>query len=108
MTANVVVATQAAANTIVLPLTSIYRDGDRPAVWVYDPQTRQVDLRPVSIAQYREDGVLVHEGVRNGEWIVAAGVHKLTEGQKVRPYDGGVAARNDVAPAAVARSRVRT
>jgi len=94
MTANVVVPTQAPANVALLPLTAIYRDHDRPAVWVYDAQTQQVALRPVSVAQYREDGVLVNDGVRNGEWIVAAGVHKLGDGQKVRPYDGGASARD--------------
>jgi RND family efflux transporter MFP subunit len=108
MTANVVVPTQTPANVALLPLTSIYRDSDRPAVWVYDPQTQQVALRSVSIAQYREDGVLVSDGVRNGEWIVAAGVHKLADGQKVRPYEGGASARNDVPSPRVARSPLRT
>jgi len=27
--------------------------------------------------------------VRHGDWIVAAGVHKLIPGQIVRPYEGG-------------------
>ena len=104
MTANVIVPTQSSPGTAVLPLTAIYRDNERPAVWVYDPRTQQVQLRPVSIAQYREDGVVVRDGVREGEWVVPAGVHKLTEGQKVRPYDGGVAAGND-APAKTAFAR---
>ena len=48
-------------------------------------------LRPVTVAQYREDGVVVR-GLANGEWVVAAGVHKLQPGQTVRPYEGGGAA----------------
>ena len=44
---------------------------------------------PVAIGQYREDGVVVTSGVSHGDWIVAAGVHKLVPGQVVRPYDGG-------------------
>jgi RND family efflux transporter MFP subunit len=108
MTANVVVPTQAAADVVLLPLTAIYRENDRPAVWVYDTRTQQVALRPVTVAQYREDGVLVRDGLRGGELVVAAGVHKLTEGQKVRPYDGAATARNDSPATPIARSRLRT
>lgn len=108
MTANVVVPTQAPANVALLPLTAIYRDNDSPAVWVYDPQSQQVSLRPVSVAQYREDGVLISGGVRSGEWIVAAGVHKLADGQKVRPYDGGIAVGTEVQPKTALRERLRT
>jgi RND family efflux transporter MFP subunit len=108
MTANVVVPTQAAADTVLLPLTAIYRDDDRPAVWVYETQTQQVALRPITVAQYREDGVLVRDGLREGELVVAAGVHKLTEGQKVRPYDGTASARDESVTTPVARPRLRT
>jgi len=108
MTANVAVLAPSSGSVAMVPLTAIYRDNDRPAVWIYDPQTQQVQLRPVTIERYREDGVLVRDGVRDGEWIVAAGVHKLTEGQKVRPYDGGEAAANDVPGKAGTRQRLRT
>jgi multidrug efflux system membrane fusion protein len=109
MTANVAVLSQSSAGVALVPLTAIYRDdGDRPAVWLYDPQTQQVQLHPVSIAQYREDGALLRDGVRDGEWIVAAGVHKLKQNQKVRPYDSGAAAANDVPPGPGARERLRT
>jgi multidrug efflux system membrane fusion protein len=87
MTANVVLQ-GADIDGVIVPLTSIHREGDRPAVWIYDPQTQQVALRPVTIAQYREDGAIVGSGVSPGERVVAAGVHKLLPGQKVRPYDG--------------------
>jgi membrane fusion protein, multidrug efflux system len=72
-----------------LPSTSIYQQDGKPAVWRFDPVTKQVSLAPVTIGQYREDGVLVTSGVRDGDWIVAAGVHKLLPGQVVRPYESG-------------------
>ncbi len=97
MTANVVVSSREPAGAALLPLTSIYRKDGGPAVWVYDVAARTVTLRPVTVRQYREDGVLVTSGLANGEWIVAAGVHKLREGETVRPYEGGTAS----APAAV-------
>ena len=64
-------------------------DEGKPAVWRYDPASGKVTLSPVEIGQYREDGVVVTSGVRNGDWIVTAGVHKLIPGQVVRPYEGG-------------------
>ena len=89
MTANVGVLAAGNASAALLPLTAIYHHDGKPAVWRYDAQTRQVELTPVAIGQYREDGVLVTAGVRNGDWVVAAGVHKLIPGQVVRPYDAG-------------------
>jgi len=71
-----------------LPLTSVYHTPEgKPAVWIYDPGVQKVDLRPVVLGAYREDGVLVTAGVRDGEWVVAAGVNKLQVGQRVRPYE---------------------
>ena len=84
----------------MLPPTSIYQQDGKPAVWRFDPVTKQVSLAPVTIGQYREDGVVVTSGVREGDWIVAAGVHKLLPGQVVRPYDGG---STGAPPDAVAR-----
>jgi RND family efflux transporter MFP subunit len=88
MTANVVVAGAGAAGSVLLPLTSVYHTPEgKPAVWIYDPGAQKVELRPVALGAYREDGVLVTTGVRDGEWVVAAGVNKLQAGQRVRPYE---------------------
>ena len=89
MTANVGVVTASAIPTALLPLTSISQIDGKPAVWRYDPGTHKVTLIPVTVAQYREDGVVVTAGVADGDVIVAAGVHKLQPGQVVRPYEGG-------------------
>ena len=99
MTANVGVVGNGSANASVLPSTSIYQQDGKPAVWRFDPVTKQVGLAPVTVGQYREDGVVVTSGLRDGDWIVAAGVHKLLPGQVVRPYES--AATGSV-PAAVA------
>jgi len=88
MTANVVVAGAAAKGSTLLPLSSVYQTPDgKPAVWVYDPKEQQVELRVVALSTYREDGVVVASGVRDGEWVVASGANKLQPGQKVRPYE---------------------
>lgn len=89
MTANVGVLGEGKSQSALLPLTSIYQMNGAPAVWRYDTATHKVSLAPVTIAQYREDGVVVTSGVAQGDWLVAAGVHKLVPGQVVRPYEGG-------------------
>ncbi|MEO7498352.1 MAG: efflux RND transporter periplasmic adaptor subunit [Casimicrobiaceae bacterium] len=89
MTANVVVQNREPGTAMLLPLTSLYRKDGGAAVWIYDPQMQKVSLRPVTVGQYREDGVVLTSGLAPGEWVVSAGVHKLREGEKVRPYEGG-------------------
>jgi len=98
MTANVVVPGTEAANATLLPLTSIYRKGNASAVWIYDEKSRTVSLRPIVVGQFREDGVIVTDGVARGEWIVTAGVHKLREGETVRPYEGSGDTASTVSP----------
>jgi RND family efflux transporter MFP subunit len=99
MTATVGLRGAGAADAVLIPLPALYRrDGD-PAVWVYDAASRRVTLRPVKIAQFREDGVVVASGLADGEWIVAAGAHKLHPGQAVRPYEGGASAETPAAAA---------
>ena len=101
MTANVIVAAAGATSASLLPATSVYHTVDgRPAVWVFDPAAGKVALRPVVIAQYREDGVVIGSGVSAGEWIVATGANKLHDGQPVRPYE----AAGRPSPAVTARS----
>lgn len=92
MTANVGLRGDASATAALIPSASLYRKDGAPAVWVYDPQSRKVSLRPVQVTQYREDGVVVASGLNAGERIVAAGANKLQPGQVVRPYDGGAGA----------------
>lgn len=93
MTANVAVRGDDSSNAAILPLTSIYHATDgAPAVWVYDPIGHAVSLRKVSLGAYREDGVLVDDGLKQGEWVVSAGVHKLQPGQVVRPYESAAPA----------------
>jgi len=89
MTAEVVLADVGSETASLLPATALYQASDgRPALWVYDPVVGTVSLRPVEIAQFREDGVVIAAGLRAGEWVVATGANKLHEGQQVRPYAG--------------------
>lgn len=71
----------------LIPLGSVFQQGQQPAVWLLAPaggQTSRVHLRPIQVAAWREDGVAVKAGLAEGERIVAAGAHKLVEGELVR------------------------
>jgi hypothetical protein len=60
-------------------------------------------MRGVELGPYREDGALIASGLHHGEWVVAAGVHKLKQGQTVKPYEApGNATPTSVAPAPAA------
>ncbi|MGB8599276.1 MAG: efflux RND transporter periplasmic adaptor subunit, partial [Burkholderiales bacterium] len=84
MTANVMLQQNGAANVAVIPLTALYQKDSHPAVWVVDAKASQVQLRQIATGAYREDGVVVLSGLKEGEQIVTAGVHKLVPGQTVR------------------------
>ena len=76
-----------------VPLAAIFQNGTRPAVWVVDKTTGIVELRPVEIARWRSDAAAIRSGVKDGELIATAGVHKLEPGQKVKPMPQQAAAR---------------
>lgn len=75
-------------NGFVVPLTAIFQQGDQSAVWVVAAD-RSVGLRPVKVAAWRDDGAVIASGLAAGERIVAAGVHKLSAGEKIRIAEGG-------------------
>lgn len=90
MSASVLLADasgQAAA--VALPAGALFQQGKQAAVWVVD-KAHQVHLMPVTVLQYREDDMLVQASLPAGTQVIAAGAHKLHEGQTIvpAPYDG--------------------
>ena len=67
-----------------VPLSAIFQRGTQPAVWVVDRTSGTVELRAVTIARWRDDTAAIASGVKEGELIATAGVHKLEHGQKVK------------------------
>jgi len=55
-----------------------------PAVWVLDQQSSSLTLRPITVARYEANTVVVGSGLAKGDIVVTAGVNTLTIGQKVR------------------------
>lgn len=70
-----------------LPLSALTQARGAPAVWVVDPKTQQVRLRPIRVGAYSEEGVPVLAGLGADEWVVAAGAHLLLDGERVMPID---------------------
>ncbi|MGE5489792.1 MAG: efflux RND transporter periplasmic adaptor subunit [Actinomycetota bacterium] len=66
-----------------IPLTAIFQQGQQTAVWMITKDAT-LNLRPVSVARYGDQAAFITAGLTAGERIVAAGVHKLHEGEQVR------------------------
>jgi RND family efflux transporter MFP subunit len=79
---------QAAASAV--PIGAITDEGKGPGVWVLDGSTSAVSFRPVRIAEFGGESVILNGGVWVGETIVALGGHVLHEGQNVRINDNPV------------------
>ena len=90
MTAQVVfsvynVVTSSGARVSV-PLTAIFQQSGKPAVWVVGADDT-LSLRPVEVQAYGERTAQVLSGLAVDERIVIAGVHKLTAGEKIKAVD---------------------
>lgn len=90
MSASVALPGAVAANTVTLPAGAVFQHGAQAAVWVVNAQ-QQVRAVPVQIVQYREDSVLVSGALPAGSRVIAAGAHKLHDGQTIvpQPYTPG-------------------
>src|SRR5574343_337123 len=80
MTARVAIAGQASA-VLLVPLNAVVDLGQGPLVRVV--KDGKVASRPVRIAQFREDGAAVSDGLQAGELVVVSGANKLVDGQAV-------------------------
>jgi RND family efflux transporter MFP subunit len=68
---------------IALPATALFQKNRDPAVWIVKAD-HVLELRPVTVARYETDQVFISNGVKAGERIVTAGVHRLSPGEQVR------------------------
>jgi multidrug efflux pump subunit AcrA (membrane-fusion protein) len=73
---------------VVLPGSALYDKTGKPAVWIYDQATSSVKLKPVTVARFETDRVVIAEGLVKGDVVVTAGVNRLREDQKVRLAEG--------------------
>jgi multidrug efflux system membrane fusion protein len=88
---DIILANDEGIASYIVPLSAVFEGEkpDNPAVWVMDKSTNTVTKRDVSVGSLiSQSSIEIQEGIQSGEWIVTAGVHKLTEGQKVKPLMG--------------------
>jgi RND family efflux transporter MFP subunit len=87
MTATVHLTSADSAPGFVLPLSSLLRQSDRPAVWVVGRGAGRPTLTPVEVREYRQESVVIAAGVKPGDLVVTAGVQKIDPGMVVRPWE---------------------
>ncbi|MFD1746797.1 efflux RND transporter periplasmic adaptor subunit [Rhizobium helianthi] len=73
VTATVAALAETGAQSFELPLAALTKQDDKSAVWVVDPTTKKVTLRPVTIDGFTDNGVRVSSGIAAGDLVVAAG-----------------------------------
>ncbi len=76
----------APAREIDIPSTALFHQGTHPAVWVLEGAQPRLALQPVTVQSYRDRSVVLSAGLRDGERIVAAGVHTVFVGERVKPF----------------------
>lgn len=70
---------------IKIPMSALRKDTASTSVWVLDEATMRLKAQPIKVESVAGNGVLV-SGLQAGMKVVSAGVHVLSEGQKVQLY----------------------
>ncbi len=83
-----VVMKTAATKRIVIPQTALFSDKGLPSVWIVDPVSSRVNLRPISIASFETSAVIIRGGLDPSELLVTVGTNMLHPNQKVA-FDKG-------------------
>src|SRR5215831_4587283 len=68
---------------VSIPGSALFQKDGQPAVWLVT-KDGTVELKPVTVARYQGDAVVVGSGLAQGDVVVTGGVQKLLPGQKVR------------------------
>lgn len=67
----------------LLPWGALFEIDGAPAVWLIDPRSNTVSLKPITVDRYNRGVVAVTDGLENGQLVVSAGGQLLRPGQKV-------------------------
>jgi multidrug efflux pump subunit AcrA (membrane-fusion protein) len=67
-----------------VPVAALFDTGQGPSVWVVDPAGATLRAERVALTGYDAEQAFISAGVPEGAKIVTLGVHKLSEGEKVR------------------------
>tara|TARA_B100001063_G_scaffold247384_1_gene293999 strand:- start:67198 stop:68334 length:1137 start_codon:yes stop_codon:yes gene_type:complete len=83
--------TSSQSSYTLLPVEAVFSEpteseNNNSYVWLYDQNTGLVHKQAVEVGQLHRDGIEVLSGIEQDQIVVAAGVHSLEEGMKVRPW----------------------
>jgi len=79
-----------AEDAIELPWSAMASKGGQPAVWIIDPSSSSVSIRPIDVSAYETGRFAVRAGVSPGDIVVVDGTKFLRSGEVVS-YDKGAA-----------------
>ena len=82
------------APVVALPFSALFEKNGSPAVWVLDQQSSSLTLRPIAVARYEANIVVIASGLSKGDIVVTAGVNALRIGQRVRLAEAPSAGSN--------------
>ena len=85
-TGTVIVDLPKQAGVVKLPLSALFEQQGKTAVWVVDAATLTVKDKVVQVAGADGNEAVITAGLNPGAVVVTAGVHVLTPGQKVKFY----------------------
>ena len=79
-------AAGATPTSVVVPVDAVAAGPDgTPRVWILDPETSRLKIRPIRVGAIQGSDIVVLEGLQAGERIVTAGLGHLREGMLVHP-----------------------
>ncbi|SMD19744.1 efflux RND transporter periplasmic adaptor subunit [Rhizobium sp. RU36D] len=85
MTASVIAAAESGQSSYSVPLSALARDAaDKTLVWTVDRAAETVHARPVTVAEFGDNGVKIADGLKPGDIVVVAGTQFMTEDLKVK------------------------
>lgn len=71
-----------------LPVTALFSEGNKSAVWIVDAASKTTKLVPVEVHRFDTTDFLVTKGLSSGDNVVTAGVQQLRPGMPVRLLEG--------------------
>lgn len=71
---------------VAVPTAAVFEKDGASCVFVYNPSSQSIAIRNVKIHALQNNGtILISDGLKTGEQVVASGVHHLANGELVKP-----------------------
>jgi RND family efflux transporter MFP subunit len=84
MTATIEVQTENVLPACSIPLAALAKKDDQPVVWVVNRESGKVASRPITVADFSDEGVRVTKGLAAGDLVVSAGTQFMKDDMTVR------------------------